>query len=266
MSFLKASSARPTAPSPTPSVSSTGAVKRKRPESSDASNIVYSQPAETGTGQDIRTNLQYTREFLKSDHKWHTFDEILGYLNLPQSMIGMVKTLKAYCRSNRDDFSIEFDPNTDKYRYRPKYPIRNAAQLKGYLQNQNSALGLSVKDLKDGWPNCYIPIDEMEKKHELLVVRNKKDGQAKTVWLNDPSLVHKMDDDFKQQWHSIPLPPNPEDLRNKLVAANLKPSSAPRKIIAAGPKEKKRKAARKGGKQTNTHMAAILKDFSHLRK
>lgn len=266
MSFLKANPARPTAPSPTPSVSSTSAVKRKRPDPGDPNSIVFSQPAETGTGHDIRTNLQYIREFLKSDHKWHTFEELLGYLNLPQSMAGMLPAIKSYCKQNRNDFQIEYDANTDKYRYRPKYPIRNAAQLKGFLQNQKSALGLSVKDLKDGWPNCNIPIDELEKKHELLVVRNKKDGQPKTVWLNDPSLVHKMDDDFKQQWHSIPLPANPDDLRNKLVAADLKPSSAPRKIIAAGPKEKKRKAARKGGKQTNTHMAAILKDFSHLRK
>lgn len=75
-----------------------------------------------------------------------------------------------------------------------------------------------------------------------------------------------MSDDFKHEWHTIQIPPNPDDLRNSLLSAGLKPSSAPREVTATKPKEKKRKAPRRGGKQTNTHMANILKDFSHMRK
>jgi transcription initiation factor TFIIE subunit beta len=85
-------------------------------------------------------------------------------------------------------------------------------------------------------------------------------------WGNDPSLMHTMDPDFMNEWHRIQIPANPDDLRNSLLAAGLKPSSAPRQAVASKPDKKKRKAPRRGGKQTNTHMQSILKDFSHMRK
>lgn len=154
----------------------------------------------------------------------------------------------------------------DLYSYRPKNNVRSAEQLKGFLQNQKAALGLSVKDLKDGWSNAAESIEAMEKRKELLVTHNKKDGSARTVWINDPTLMHTVDEEFQNEWHKILLPANLDDLRNKLVAAGLKPSSAPREIVASKPKEKKKKAPRRGGKQTNTHMQAILKDYSHKRK
>lgn len=78
--------------------------------------------------------------------------------------------------------------------------------------------------------------------------------------------MHDMDAEFKSEWHKIQIPANPDDLRNSLLSAGLKPSSAPREAAVAKSKEKKRKAPRRGGKQTNTHMASILKDFSHMRK
>ena len=85
-------------------------------------------------------------------------------------------------------------------------------------------------------------------------------------WDNDPSLMHKMDPDFANEWHKIQIPPNPDDLRSSLMAAGLKPSSAPRQTEAKKTDKKRKKAIRRGGKQTNTHMASILKDFSHMRK
>lgn len=78
--------------------------------------------------------------------------------------------------------------------------------------------------------------------------------------------MHTMDPEFTNEWHKIQIPPNPDDLRNSLVGAGLKPSSAPRQFAASKPDKKKRKAPRRGGKQTNLHMANILKDFSHMRK
>jgi transcription initiation factor TFIIE subunit beta len=263
MSFLKAS-AKLSAPSPTPSTSSSSGAKRKRDEA--PINGVYSQPQDTGTGQHIYTQFTYTIEHLKADQRWFTLKEILGYLNIREDDITMVRSLEHLFRSNNDSNRIEWDRRNNLYRYRPKYNIRNAAELKGWLQNQKSAAGLPVKDLKDGWPGAADAINELEKKQEVLVGRHKKDNQPKTVWINDPSLMHKMDPEFQSEWHKIQLPPNPDDLRSKLISAGLKPSSTARKPVASGPKEKKRKAARKGGKQTNTHMASILKDFSHLRK
>lgn len=267
MALLKPNAAsRLGAPSPTPSNSSAGATKRKRHEDVAPATVVYSQPQETGTGNHVYTQLTYTIEHLRSTQKWMTFKEIMNYLNIPENDHETRSHLETLYRSENPANRVEYNPKDNTYRYKPKYDIRNTAELKGWLQNQKSAQGLSVKDLKDGWHSVQDDIKTLEDKQEVLVKRNQKDSLAKTVWINDPSLMHKMDDDFKHQWHGILLPPNPDDLRNKLLGAGLKPSSAPREATSTKPKEKKRKAPRRGGKQTNTHMASILKDFSHMRK
>ncbi|ORY12868.1 hypothetical protein BCR34DRAFT_600350 [Clohesyomyces aquaticus] len=270
MSFLKAGSAVPkqlNAPSPTPSNSSNSNSKRKRPADDGLpANTIFSQPMDTGTGNHIFTQITYTIEYLRGKPgTWMTFREIAEYLNIPKDQEHLRTQLETIFRSPTTT-RIEHNPKDHTYRYKPKFDIRNASQLKGWLQTQKSAQGLGVRDLKDGWPNVHEEIRELERKKEILVNRNKKDGVAKTVWINDPSLMHSVDDDFKNEWHKILLPPNPDDLRSKLVAAGLKPSSAPRTALAAKPKEKKKKAPRRGGKQTNTHMASILKDYSHKRK
>ena len=263
MSYLKTATTKLSAPSPTPSNSSNSGAKRKRPD--DGNTTVYSQPVETGTGNHAYTQLTYTIEFLKKDQRWHKQQDIFNYLNIQPGDTVTTTLLQLY-RSNREGTRIQYDPKTQLYRYKPKYDIRSTAELLGYLQNQKSSLGLSVKDLKDGWQNAAEEIDKMEKKKEVLVTRHRRDDQVKTVWINDASLMYPMDAEFEADWHKISLPANPDDLRLKLLAAGLKPSSAKREVSTNKPKEKKRKAPRRGGKQTNTHMASILKDFSHLRK
>ncbi|KAJ4295156.1 hypothetical protein N0V90_007166 [Kalmusia sp. IMI 367209] len=265
MSTLKANSFMRSAPSPTPSNASANGTKRKRPE--EVANVVYSQPQDTGKGDHVYTRLTYTIDFLKTDpDKWRTFKEIMDYLNVPEADQTTRAQLTTLFRLDSPNQRIEYNPASKMYRYRPKYSIRNSAQLKGFLQNQKSAQGLPVKDLKDGWAAVQEDLKGLEAKKQVLVKRNPKDQQAKTVWDNDPTLMHDMDPEFKSEWHKIQIPPNPDDLRNSLVAAGLKPSSAPRVINNSKPKETKRKTARRGGKQTNTHMANILKDFSHMRK
>jgi transcription initiation factor TFIIE subunit beta len=267
MSFLKSGSAPRgvNVPSPTPSTSSNNGGKRKRPADDVTPSTIYSQPRETGTGNHVFTQVTYAVEHLKANQdRWISFQEITDYLNIPSHDTLTRQQLQSIFQLPNHS-KIEWG-GKDKYRYRPRYNVRNAEELKGYLQNQKSAQGLAVRDLKDGWPNAADAIAEMEKKKELLVTHNKKDGSARTVWINDPTLMHKVDPDFQNEWHKIQLPPNPDDLRTKLVAAGLKPSSAPREALATKPKEKKKKAPRRGGKQTNTHMTNILKDYSHKRK
>ena len=77
--------------------------------------------------------------------------------------------------------------------------------------------------------------------------------------------MHHVDQEFKNEWHQIMIPAGQDDLRKTLLQAGLKPSSTARAPTTTKPKETKRKVNRKGGKQTNTHMGGILKDFSHLR-
>ena len=134
--------------------------------------------------------------------------------------------------------------------------------MKAYLQRQTTAAGISVKELKDGWPGAIAEIDALEKQGELLVTRNKKDNMPKMVWPNDPSLAIHVDDDFQNYWHKIRLPANPSDLRLELEKAGLTPTSQVKEIVkVSGAREKKRRINRKAGRTTNAHMAGILKEY-----
>lgn len=264
MSFLKASSAtRVNAPSPTPSNSSAGGAKRKRP-AEGASSVVYSQPGDTGTGEHVYTHFHYATDWLRSKGGWHTFDDIIDYLSINRAD-AKIEQLRVLFRSDSEGNRILWNSSSDTYRYKPKLDIRNPAQLKGWLQNQKSAQGIAVKDLKDGWSSVADDIKAMEDKKEVLVKRTK-DGAPKTIWDNDPSLMFAMDPDFRNEWHKIAIPANPDDLRATLMNVGLHAASAPRQVNNGGPKQKKKRAPRRGGKQTNTHMAHILKDFSGMRK
>ena len=264
MSHLRAPLSAPSAPSPTPSNSSANGAKRKRPVESLPANIVYSQPQDTGTGEHVYTQVNYATAHLRERQEWMSFDDITSFLNVRPGH-PHYEQLRLLFRSDAAGNRIEYDAARNLYRYKPKLDIRNPAQLKGYLQNQKSAQGLSLKDLKDGWATVADDIKAMADKKQVLL-KLTKDGVPKTVWDNDPSLMHPMDQEFLSEWHRIAIPPNPDDLRNTLLNVGLQVASAPRVVIDSGPKQKKKRAPRKNGKQTNTHMAHILKDFSAMRK
>lgn len=264
MSFLQANSAsRMSAPSPTPSNSSANGTKRKRP-TEGVRPVVYSQPQDTGTGEHVRTRYTYATEYLREHaDKWIKFDDIMDYLNVEEGN-PQREELRRIFRSDYETNRISWNSANETYRYKPKLAIRNAAQLKGFFQAQKSAMGLQIRDLKDGWANVAEDIKIMEDKKEVLVKRTK-DGVPKTVWNNDPSLQFPMDPEFMSEWHKIAIPATSDELRATLQGVGLSAASAPRQVIT-GPKEKKKRQMRRGGKTTNTHMAHILKDFSGMRK
>ncbi|KAL5387863.1 hypothetical protein DPSP01_003261 [Paraphaeosphaeria sporulosa] len=265
MSTLKASSLAPNAPSPTPSNASANGTKRKRPE--EGSKVVYSQPLDTEERSHLYTQVTYAIEHLREQpDRWFTFKDIMNYLNIREDNISLRKHMKAFFHAANAGNKIEYNPDTKKYRFKPKYDIRNNAELRQYLQNQKSAQGLAVKDLKEGWLNVQDDLRILEARKQILVKHNQKDQNAKTVWNNDSTLMYDVDPEFKEEWHSTTVPQTQDELRKALLAAGLKPASAPRLPTVTKPKEKKRKTVRRGGKMTNTHMASILKDFSHLRK
>lgn len=251
--------------SPTPSNASSTGAKRKRPAPAVA---VATERASAFTDQqlDIRTEVHFAIEELKKSNRAYTFQELDNYLSL-QNKNNPDVLRRALRQILMRHPQVEYDKNGQDgkglYRYRPKYGVRSAEDLRGFLQKQKASLGISVKDLKDGWPEAIDAINALEKKGELLVTRHKKDGTPKTVWQNDPTLMKtKIEDIFRVEWHKVPLPANPEEVRSKLIQAGLKPTTAPREVTTnIKPKERK-KAVRKSGKQTNTHMAHLLRDFN----
>lgn len=253
-------------PSPTPSTSSVTSkpeLKRKRPE---PTNVVYSQPADTSTGENIMTQVTYALEYLKSKDKAITFGDILSYLSLMHSDETWRRTLEQILKNHP---KIEYDKaglnGKGAFRFRPPHNVRSADELRAFLQRQPTAQGIHVKDLKDGWPGAFDAIAELEGKGQLLVTRNKKEQTPKMVWPNDPSLKYDVEPEFQNLWQKIRLPANSADLRKELVDSGLTPTSAVKAPVMKA-KEKKKKVARKGGKTTNTHMANVLKDYSHFRR
>ena len=182
MSSLKASSLAPNAPSPTPSNASANGTKRKRSE--ETSRVVYSQPTDTEDRNHLFTQVTYAIEHLREQpDKWFTFKDIMNYLNIKEENASLRKHMRAFFHSNNAGNKIEFDPDTKKYRFKPKYNIRNNAELRQYLQNQKSAQGLAVKDLKEGWLNVQDDLRILEARKQILVKHNQKDMNAKTVYV-----------------------------------------------------------------------------------
>ena len=262
------------APSPAPSNASNTSknenkdVKRKR----ETQNVVYSQPAATGYGTEAFTQVTYVIDFLKKKDEAKSFREILEYLSqvhVEESKKRLIiSILKKHDRVRwiPDSQSKAWDSGT--FMHRPVINVRTKKDLIAYLQTKPDAQGLSVKDLKDGWPDCEDAINELEAEHKILVTRTKKDNHARMVWSNDPSLVHRIDSEFHTLWRQTELP-SVDDLVRKLQDAGQKPASEdPSKRVKPPPKpkEKKKKAPRKGGRTTNTHMEHLLKDYSHLKR
>ena len=258
------------APSPSPASQSTPSPnskdqKRKR----ETQPVVYSQPSETGYGSDSYTQVTYIIEFLKKKGESKTFQEVLQYMSFMGLPDQQKRTLASILRKHGrvqwipDPTKKTYD--SGKFKHRPIINVRTKDQLLAYLQRKADAQGVSVKELKDGWPDCEGAITELEQQHRLLVTRTKKDGHARMVWADDSTLRHTVEPEFETMWHRIELP---DDLVKKLIDAGQKPASEdPSKRAKAPPKakDKKKRPPRKGGRTTNVHMEHLLRDFDHLR-
>ncbi|KAK3941631.1 transcription initiation factor IIE subunit beta [Diplogelasinospora grovesii] len=270
-------------PSPSPSVGSTTSAaagnltprKDRIDRGNTPSNIVYSQPANTGMGESVISQMSYAVSWLRGKEEPQGYEDVLGYLS---GMNRNEQEQELFVEHMRRHPQIQWipDPNlteqtwrAGKYIHRPAIPnVRTKTQLLAHLQKKTDASGVSVKDLKDGWPDCEKALNELEADHKILVVRAKKDGAARMVWLNDPSLFHPVDPELKTMWHKVEVPAV-DNIVQRLKAANQKPTSEdPRDKLLQQPKveKKKKRAARKTGKSTNTHMEHLLKDYSHLKR
>ncbi|KKZ60900.1 transcription initiation factor TFIIE subunit beta [[Emmonsia] crescens] len=247
------------------SSSATPAVNGRRHDA----DTVYSQPANTGTGKDIMTQVVFAIDHMKSKDYALKFSDILSYLSLQQQGHdpGYIQALKRILQSHD---KVEYDPSgangEGTFRFKPPHNIRSAEQLLRKLQSQSTAQGMSVRELREGWPNIVQTIDKLEKEGKLLVTRNKKDDHPKMVWANDPSLIQQFDPEFRQIWEKIKIP-DQQTVTEELEKAGITPTSK-NKVVKTRPKieHKKVKKARRSGKTTNTHMAGVLRDYSHLKR
>lgn len=221
-----------------------------------------SAPTLTGTGQRAETNVIYARKFLQSKDKPQTIGDIILHLSLQNYPAEHQKELK---RLLMLDGKVNYDAKTETFTFRPLHNIRNADQLLAHLQAQKNAKGLSVKELKDGWPDAETAINDLEDRNLLLVIRNKKNKDPRMVWPNDPSLVAPIDEEFKTLWEKIELP-DAEHVLKTLEEKGLTPAGRSNMTVKKAVKVEKKKKKRRTGKVTNDHMMPVLKDYSYMKK
>ncbi|KAG0707182.1 hypothetical protein DFH29DRAFT_1066413 [Suillus ampliporus] len=261
------------APAPVTAAASTSdatpsTTKKKRPKT----NIVYSQPADTGTGTNVNTQLVYAIDHLKSTHNPMRIQDIAIVTDTPlDTDMVLLEKFKSHDR-------IQWDPKTDLYSYRHEFSFRNKVALLTEIQRQTrKGGGIPVRALKESWKEAPQAIEELEKEGEVLVTRTAKDGQLRMVFWNeikpdDESGGKQVEKEFFDLWHSLKVP-NDVDLLKALHAGTCSSyffrvlsdksaeglqATAEEALIPKAPNHKKKgkRAAprQRQAKITNTHL------------
>src|SRR5271170_432552 len=123
-------------PSPGDAVDPAGPPKKRK------TTIVYSQPKDTGMGQELYTQVHYAVGYLKEQSEPISAEKIVGYLST--TMTPAFLHLMKYHHPK-----ITYHADTDLYEFRPLHNIRDATSLLATLANTTTGAGLVVKELKD---------------------------------------------------------------------------------------------------------------------
>ncbi|KAI8960432.1 transcription initiation factor IIE, beta subunit [Daldinia sp. FL1419] len=228
-------------------------------------------------GEHSNTQLTFAVDFLKAKRSPKPLQEILDHLTLQHLSEDQQR---AFVYNLRNHSRVQFNPvpkskgssgqppewRTGTYEYRAKLPgVVSKVKLLEYLQQRKDQAGVSIKDIKDGWPDCEGPIVELMNEHKILVMRTKKDGYLRYVWLDMPELHHEVDKEFKLMWNQEPLP-SVDEMPRKLKALGQKATSEAKSNVNLGQKAppKRKKASRVQKKFENEHMRMIFEQ--HKRK
>jgi len=218
--------------------------------------VVYSQPAETGSGTNVNTQLLYVVNHLKSTGNPMRLQDLAIITNTP------VDTDKVLLEKFRAHDRVVHDLKTDLYSYRHDYNVRNKAALLTEIQRQTrKGGGLSVRTLKESWKEAPQAIEELEKEGEVYVTRTLKDGQMRMVFWNEikpdeESGGMSVEKEFNDLWHSLEVP-NDVDLLKQLASEGLQATAAETIVPKASTGKKKGKKSAPRQRQvriTNTHL------------
>jgi transcription initiation factor TFIIE subunit beta len=224
-------------------------------------DIVYSQPADTGSGNNINTQLVYAVNYLKGTQNPMRLQDIAIVTETP------LDTDSTLLEKFKNHDRIIYDPKTDLYSYKHEYAFRNKAALLTEIQRQTrKGGGISVRTLKESWKEAPQAIEELEKEGEVLVTRTVKDGQLRMVFWNEIKPTEEngglaVEKEFNDLWHSLKVP-NDVDLLKQLASEGLQVTAA-ETVVPKAPTNKKK--GKRGGaprqrpvRITNTHLKAEL--------
>ncbi|KAL4063988.1 hypothetical protein V8B97DRAFT_1989856 [Scleroderma yunnanense] len=220
-------------------------------------NVVYSQPADTGTGTNVNTQLVYALDYLKSTANPMRLQDIAIVTSTPlDTDMVLLEKFKSHDR-------VQYDPKTGLYSYRHDFNFRNKAALLTEIQRQTRrGGGIPVRALKESWKEAPQAIEDLEKEGDVLVTRTVKDGQLRMVFWNEikpdeESGGSQVEKEFLDLWHQLKVP-NDVDLLKALTSEGLQ-ATASEAPIPKAPSNTKKRGKRSAPRQrqvriTNTHL------------
>jgi len=231
----------------------------------------FSQPADTGKGEGLQTQVVYAIDYLKTkmDQPPLAFEAILSYLSQDNAERSWKNALSTILRRHPQ---VTFDSKAHNgkggYKFRPKHSIFTADELLKTLQDYETFKGIDVKELKEGWPSVDKTIDRLEDEHRIIVIRHKKDGTPRFVYWDNADWHIKIDEEFRNHYLQIKLPTERAALVQDLVREGQLPAGKKKEpeTKKAMKVEKPKRKQRRGGKLTNKHMQGIFKDYSGQRR
>ncbi|KAJ7102345.1 transcription initiation factor IIE subunit beta [Mycena belliarum] len=243
---------------PEPAADSTPSLAKKKPR--PKSNVVWSQPADTGSGNNINTQLVYAVDYLKSTPNPTRLEDIALLTNTPllEDPV-LLEKFKAHDR-------IQWNQKTDLYSYKHEYNFRNKPALLTEIQRATkSGRGIHVKALKEAWKEAPAAIEELEQEGEVLVTRTVKDGQLRMVFWNEIKPTEDsggipVEQEFMDLWHGLQLPDDVE-LRRELAKEGLQLTTAAQAPLRPTGKKKGKRGGAPRQRQvrlTNTHLAGDI--------
>ncbi|KAL2756031.1 hypothetical protein ACRALDRAFT_2027668 [Sodiomyces alcalophilus JCM 7366] len=264
-------STRHTPTTPTPSAGPAGA----RKEAMSSRRHAGSDGSDESVGTIILL-MTYIHEYLRAQTEPKTARDIMKHLedggHVRDPSPSMCQRIVDALRSQK---IVKFTPDPElteqkwdsgTYLYLGKLGgIKDKVSLLAHLQSKSTMEPLIYKELKEGWPQCDAALLELEREHKIMILREKKG--PKHIFIDDPTLHHKVEPEFQRMWQRVTLP-STEDIVKKLIAAGQKPASADPSTIKKtdSSKKVKKRANRRSAMTTNVHMQHLLKDFSHVKK
>ncbi|KAJ7802799.1 hypothetical protein B0H14DRAFT_2891190 [Mycena olivaceomarginata] len=202
---------------------------------SDAAlDVVWSQPADTGSGNNVNTQLVYAVDYLKGTPNPTRLEDIALLTNTP----------------------LLEDPH--------EYNFRNKAALLTEIQRATkSGRGIHVKALKEAWKEAPSAIEELEAEGEVMVTRTVKDGQLRMVFWNEikPNEEAGGCRSSKDLWHGLKLPDDVELRRELAKGLGLQLTTAAQAPLRPSTKKKGKRGGAPRQRQvriTNTHLAGDI--------
>ncbi|KAF2860137.1 transcription initiation factor IIE, beta subunit [Piedraia hortae CBS 480.64] len=255
--------------------STSSGVSRPTPLKPTTTRPLTKPPARPITDLNLLRHSNQILEYLKKHNGTSvTYARLIEYLSLSHDVLAREYLLhKAIAANSRVIYtpSPAFREAGDLFEYKPIHPVRNEAELLAYLPTLETAAGVTVKDLKDGWEDCVPVLERLEGEGRVLMLRHKKDNSPRVIWRDEPGYyldgVRRADTEFVEAWMRVKLPTDEALMREELVNAGLTPTSAVKEVIVQKEKKKPRKRVEwKNGKRTNVHLSGVLKDYSKMKK